>query len=143
MKARSRLKTSSLETPIEQSDAAHFSIPHPHQKVTLYKKYLPLLLISFPFYYAASYTVRHLRPSQIENIIIPGSYLPLLFLVALAIFFSSSFLWINTRRGLLTALLVTGSLFLYLNQIRNPIVFLSLVGLTFFYDLLTTFIRQR
>lgn len=138
MKARSRLKATetspSRETSISvpphayTAHTATTSYTHPHQ--TRHKRTLPLkvdtshylahvgtLFFGLIFGALTILVMNSVSPKSIENILFPHSYLPFQMLLFLSVFFLSSFLWLNSRRGYLTALALQTLVFLKLQNI--------------------------
>jgi len=93
-------------------------------------------------YLGVIYLVTHVDPARIANLPLPHFYLPLqaLFLISNVLLFS--FVWLNSRRGLLTALWLQIQLFLKLQLVIVSwqlalmllIVFVIIEGLGTWYD---------
>jgi len=105
--------------------------------------HLPTLFLALLFYGICIYIFRRVEPAAIQNVLLANSYIPLLFLSGIGHFFFFSFLFLQSRRGLLAALTLTVLLFLRVQQVLSwPIffaVFLFSVSLEF---LLTTIERH-
>lgn len=82
-----------------------------------YRQFAAAGLLSLPFFTAAVYILTQIQPAEIENWLIPHSFLPLLLASFGAGFFLFSYLLLNTRRGFLLAALTTTCLYLRLQQI--------------------------
>jgi hypothetical protein len=112
-KAKSRIKTS--KQPKTRSC-------QPRLYLKLSKKYLrhlPLLLLSLPFYAGAYYIFNYIHPAQVQNFLIPNTYLPLQLVFFLGNFFLFSYIFLKTRRGFELSLLLSFALFLKLQLITN------------------------
>lgn len=94
-----------------------------------YRHYLPLLVISLPFYAGVYYLFTHVYPKQIKNFLIPNTYLPLQLLLWGGNFFLLSYLLLDTRLGFFISLLISVYIFLKLQQITNFIPVFLLFGL--------------
>jgi hypothetical protein len=94
-----------------------------------YLNYLPTLVLGGLFAIGLYYLVSTVPPDQIKHFIIPGSYLPFTLGLLLSTWFITSFLLLNSRRGLLISLFLTWLVFLKLQQVMmSPqLVLISLV----------------
>lgn len=119
-KAKSRIKK--LESA---SDSVKIAISRKKQKAVYqtpaflkqYFKHLPTLILSLPFYFLVWRILTQTYPKQIQNFILPDSYLLLLTPLFLANLFFFSFLLLKTRRGLLISILISILLSLHLQKI--------------------------
>jgi len=75
-----------------------------------------LLVIAAIGYLLIVYIFLRVHPQSIAHFLLPNSYLPLLLIFLFANFCLFTFIFHNTRRGLLLALLLTTYLFLQLQQ---------------------------
>ena len=82
-----------------------------------YFKHLSTLILSLPFYFIVWRIITQIYPKQIQNFILPDSYLLLLAPLFLANLFFFSFLFLKTRRGLLISILINILLSLHLQKI--------------------------
>jgi len=133
MKAKSRLQSSAPESiSLEQKETfASRRTPgsqnsHSSSYVLRYLKRLPLLVLSGLFFYGVFYVFTQVSPENIQNELIPNTYLPLLIIFFLANWFLFSFLTLTSRRSLIISLCLTLLLFFRLQTIFTP----TLVGLT-------------
>jgi hypothetical protein len=82
-----------------------------------YFKHLPTLVLGLICAAILIGMIFTLYPAQVMNLVIPGSYLLPLILFFLSVFFVSSFVFMNSRRGLFLALYLTILLFLRLKDL--------------------------
>lgn len=164
MKARSRLKSGESNGPrISKSQsqttlvAPSHNLPtkpspnnyRPHHKnldqlqlqklASLYTSHLGTLFLGIVFGFLTTSLMRSIKPDIIANLVLPHSYLPFQVGLFSTIFFLSSFLWLNTRRGYLTALTVQSLVFLQLQKVEVTWQ-LSLSLMTLFVIIELTFI---
>jgi hypothetical protein len=122
-KARSRLKSSHYHPAppvnLANSQPATRLKKHdrPSQHLAHYRQHLALLFLSLPFYLIVGTILTRVQPESIAHLFIPSAYLPLQLPLFLANFFLFSFIFLNSRRGLLISLLVSTLLFLKLQQV--------------------------
>lgn len=86
----------------------------------LLKKYLrfsPLLVISGLHFLILYKTLQHQDPAQWENILIPSTYLPMLLLLTSTSFFTGSYIFLHTHRGLRIACITFIFFFLKFQQV--------------------------
>lgn len=93
--------------------------------ISAYFKHLPLLLLAGFFYFLVWQILTHVYPSAIRNYLLPGSYFPLLMLLFAGHFCFFSYLMVNTRRGVLMALALSAILWLQLQRMLDPTLFLG------------------
>jgi hypothetical protein len=131
MKAKSRLQTlpppseisveKKIETPKSEPHVSAFRSKHTnHQKSEVLKKYLTHLktfILCLPFYGLCFYMLRNLHPNQVKNVLIPNLYFPFQLSLFLGNVFFFSFLFLNTRRGLLITLFIQTFVFLKLQSV--------------------------
>ncbi len=112
--------------------------------VRAYRQQLPTLTVGLAFAAATYWLITTINPIQIKHIILPNTYLPLLLLAFLTIFFLASFVWLNSRRGLITAIITICFLFLQLQQviITNTIT-IAIIGPLVLLELILSFIKSR
>jgi hypothetical protein len=145
-KAKSRLKiTKSDQSPDKKSlpklekkskrknPKSRFFLTLSHR----YWRYLPILLLSLPFYLGTYYIFSQVHPATIEHILIPNSYLLLQLSLFLGNFFFLSFLLLSTRRGFELTLVLNFALFLKLQQVTN---YLPITGVLVAVFLVTEFL---
>jgi hypothetical protein len=139
-------KTEKIEIPTIPSAPAvkkrkklpRFSIPF-----RSYLGHLPALFMSFIFYGLMIFIFIYIDPKSIENTPVPHLYFPLLTTAFLGDFFFFSFLFLNSRKGFLTALVLTSLLFVRLQHILSfPVVLVTAI-LFIFVELLLTIPRQK
>jgi len=104
-----------------------------------YKKYLPTLALAILNWILFYLLLTRIYPQTVQNWFIPHLYLPVLIIFFLAVMFTSAFIVLNTRRGLLIAGAATSVLFLKLQQIQLKIEVVSVI-LIFFGILELSFI---
>lgn len=132
-RARSRLQIISSETPIKKhrSEAIHF-------------RYWPLAIVSLPFFGLIGFMMTHVRPSVIQDMLLPNTYLPLLSCVFLAVWFLSCFLLQNIRWGALLSALISLFLFLKLQSvIFTPSLIAALLISFAIIELLLTVVSKK
>ncbi len=140
LKARSRL-TSSISPPaVGQSGSAFGSIPTrslaidkslpASQQVTKIRpnlftlttwltqrqSKLPSLIIGLALYAYLAYLFTHLFPDQLLNWVVPGGFVPIIGLAAVAHVYVGSFLTLSTRRGILLSVGLSWILWLDLHR---------------------------
>lgn len=92
-------------------------MPIMHESKTHLKK-LPLLLLGLMFVFLLWLMLNKTYPDQAIYHFLPISYLPIIFVFFLSCFCISSFLFLNSRRGLLLASGATWIFLLRLNQVQ-------------------------
>jgi hypothetical protein len=80
-------------------------------------KYLPILIVSFIFYYGVYHIFVNVSPDSIANYLLPNTYLPLLVTFFLANFFLFTYIFLNKNFGLLISLFLTTLMFMRLQQV--------------------------
>lgn len=113
MPAKSRLKPKLKKTLIRSQDNVDVDLSNKPEK---YLKHLPLLILSFPFYFAVYYILINVYPKDIANIGIFNSYLVLLIPFFLANKFLLDYLFLNSKRGSGISFILTILLFLKLQH---------------------------
>lgn len=93
-----------------------------------YLEHLPTLVIGLLFYVGLYFLVTKFYPAQIQNFIVPNTYLPLQIFLFGGNFFLLSYIFLSARRGLLLSLAVAWMLFLKLQLVENWLM-VGLVGL--------------
>lgn len=126
-KARSRLKKKSESCPVLPTSTKRQRKQLPDNN-TLLKKYLrfsPLLVITLVHVFAITYFMSRVDPATWKHFLIPSSYLPMLLLITSTTFFASSYLFLNTGRGVRIALLTFCIFFLKFQAVSLtiPVVF--------------------
>jgi hypothetical protein len=130
-KARSRLKSTqhpvappaSLTNTHPTPSANPRLSPRPQKQnllnhhLTHHRQHLALLLLCLPFYLTVGAIMTKVNPDTIAHFLLPSTFLPLQFPLFLANFFFFSFIFLNSRRGLLLSLLISILLFLKLQQV--------------------------
>lgn len=86
-------------------------------KIISYLRFLPLLVLSLILYAIIIWLMKSAPPSEIANILLPNFYLPFMVPLFFANLFFFSFLFLNTRRGLLLSLVIQIIVFLRLQQV--------------------------
>jgi hypothetical protein len=101
-----------------------------HRLSPPFKKYLihlPTFILALISWYICYYILTRIHPSAIKNLLIHNSYFIFHLSFFFANFFSWSFLFLNSRRGLIIALGTTAMLFLKLQQVMlQPLLILGL-----------------
>lgn len=77
---------------------------------------LPILIIGLALYGYLYYILTHFFPVQVQDWLIPGSFLPVLGLAALGHIYVGSFITLNTRRAVLISVGLSWLLWLQLHQ---------------------------
>ncbi len=112
--SRPKNKLGKTIAPSRKKQKRNYKIPAFLKK---YLSHLPTLLLSLPFYIIVWRILIKTYPKQIQNFILSDSYLPLLIPFFLGNLFFFSFLFLKTRRGLLTSILINILLVLHLQKI--------------------------
>lgn len=108
-----------------------------------YLTHLPTLVIAVIGHWLLFLLLIRVRPSQVQNILIPNSYLPIVVLFFLSQFFLWSYIFLHRRRGLFAALLSTTVVFLRLQSYAwNGTLSLSLIVFVII-DIVVTQLEQR
>lgn len=142
MKARSRLKPPFPQDLISVKNEQFKAKRSLVATVNKYALHSILLLISSPFVYGIFFLVTHYYPTQIENFLIPGTYLPLLFFLFMGALFIASFIFLKTRRGILTAISLVVIVFL---KLQNSLSIFALLIIIFFvvsYEIVATLLEK-
>ncbi len=107
-------------------------------------RFLPLLALGLASFAACLYIFTTIRPEEIANVLFFQSYLPLLLVVFAAVFFTSNFFFLHSRRAAEISFLCTLLLFL---QLQDVIVTLPIVGavaaVLLATEVLSTFIFKK
>ncbi|NCS97838.1 MAG: hypothetical protein GW762_04590 [Candidatus Pacebacteria bacterium] len=116
-KARSRLQRSQAvtqqpNTVSKPRHAAHRVSTSQKTQLSTYKyfRYSPLLLISLIHIFVLYRVLTTIDPASWKNVVIPSTYLPMLLLIVSTTFFTTSYIFLNTSRGIRFSLFV-GTLF--------------------------------
>lgn len=117
-KAKSRLKSSAKNTPKDAIAASHPKKPK-KLRIKKYLNHLHLLFLATLFYAGVIWVFNAIYPQQIKNILLPNSYLPLQGLLFFGNFLLFSFLFLKSRRGFFTALIINSWFFFKFQQIEN------------------------
>ncbi|MBU0619319.1 hypothetical protein KKD62_03735 [Patescibacteria group bacterium] len=83
------------------------------------KSFIPTIFLAIFFWLSTGLIVFFLDPLSIKDILIPGTYLPFFLVLAPALFFTWSLIFMNSRRGLLTTAGIILFLVLKLLKIGN------------------------
>lgn len=83
----------------------------------LYVTHLPTLFLALISSYLTYLLIINVSPNSIKHFIIPNTYLPLIILAFVSVFFLSSYIFLSTRRGLTAASIFIIFLFLRLQQV--------------------------
>ncbi len=83
----------------------------------LYIIHLPTLFLALIISYLTYLLITNVSPESIKHFLVPNTYLPLLILAFTSIFFLSSYILLNTRKGLTIASIFIVFLFLSLQQV--------------------------
>lgn len=136
-KARSRLKKKSVSTDVSTtSSTSKRRSKHTSDQPKLLQKYIrfsPLLLITALHLVLITRVMNSVNPESWENVLVPSSYLPMLLLIASTTFFASSYLFLNTGRGMRVAFLITSIFFLKFQAVvfTFPVLATLLIGFIF------------
>lgn len=159
-KAVSRLTPKPVHTPIRQPRSSglgrristnklpiqlpQFDIPQISFNTSAYSEHLGTLFISLGLFFLVVSLMRTVPPASIANWLMPNTYFPFLLLFGSASFFLASFMWLNTRRGAITTLIVLSLLFLKLQKIMiNWQVVLGVVSLFVIIELVFTYLESH
>lgn len=96
---------------------------------------LPILILSLPFWFAIFKILTNVSPDQIKNFLITNSYLPLTLSVFLALFFTFSFITLNSKIGFLISLFFTILLYLKLINVIFDIYLIIFIFILFLTSL--------
>ncbi|MCA9369142.1 hypothetical protein KC721_02505 [Candidatus Woesebacteria bacterium] len=101
-KARSRLKNNRDNMPVVHSlhKRTKNAVTVEHPLLKKYLKFSPLLIVAILHLGLLSYVVRTVAPETWQHFLIPNSYLPMLLLLIATVFWFSSYLFLNTARGI-------------------------------------------
>ncbi len=120
MKARSRLSSSTPDSPHEpQRRASLIKKPMLSEgKKQAYLKHLTWLISAIFGYLLVGGILLTVHPADIANIIFANSFLLFQVVFLISTFFLASWLWLNSRRGMLTAVYVQVVMSLYLQSVQ-------------------------
>lgn len=114
-----------------------------------WKEYLlhaPILLLGLFGYAGVIFIFGWIEPRSIQNVFFPNTYAPLLLVSAAAHFCFFSFVFLNSRRGIITSLVLTILLFLRLQQVLTVPISLWVIGIggsvEVSYQMLRLFVRR-
>lgn len=150
MKAKSRLNLQLLEQ--EKKAQVTASSVKPRSRVLKaeqpaillkYIKHLPALFASLPFYYAVLHILSKIRPEQIQDFLVPNTYLPLQLPLFIANFFCFSFIFLKSRRGFLLSLFIALNLFLKLQGVLTLLAFFVILAPLLLFEFLATAIDRK
>ncbi len=144
-RARSRLRRSRSDTSNRSSSSFQIhNIFSPLQDiggalVRRYLKYTPIAVLAVVCWVIVGYLITTYPPAALANWLLPQSYLPLIGMVWCALFFSSAFLLLHTRRGILLATGIMLLLWMHLHAVQlTSIIIGSVLGGLFIWELLLT-----
>lgn len=109
IKGKSRLK----QHPIDTTSKVASELPRESNrsrkkenfnKLVKYLKHSPTLILGIVFYFIIFFIFKNFSPDIFKNVLIPNSYLPILFLLFMANFFLFSFIFLNSIRGFIYSL---------------------------------------
>lgn len=109
IKASSRIKKKSTKI-VDGNRNRHNSIIF--KALKHYFKHLPTLFLSLFFGTLTFYFLKNISPESVRHFIIPNTYLPFLLLIFLTTLFLFSFVFLNTKIGLLLSAMLTTFLFM-------------------------------
>lgn len=143
-RAKSRLKQPAFEKPAgKHSNPSQpiFKAKDSRQKPTglgAYLRYLPVLILSLPFYALVFWIVSTQYPDQIADTLFSNSYLYFQIPLFIANTLLFSFLLLDTTRGVLLSSLISILLFLRLQLVIFELSWiLPLLGIFVLLDLIT------
>jgi hypothetical protein len=139
LKARSRLIPTTLQLPVLGADhhkeQSAFSATKPRLTLATPPAWwvqrqpkLISLIIGLVLYGYLSYILTHIFPSELRDWLIPGGFLPVLGLAALAHVYVGSFVMLNSRRAVLISVGLSWVLWL---QLHEFVVDWEVVGISF------------
>jgi len=102
------------------------------------KNFLPTFILIIFFWSTFIFLIFFIEPDQVKDIIIPGAYLPFFINLFLALFFTLSVVFNNSRRGLLANLGVIAFLVLCFHGLGNLLNLLLIAGLLITIDVFKT-----
>lgn len=118
--AKSRLKSSgTAEQSGEQLVPAKKKSVQQLDLVAKYKSKISTLLIGIFFLFLLVVFLNTVQPNQVQNFLFQNSFLPFLLLIGISLFFITSFLLLNSRRGLFISVGVTLGLWVKLTNPEN------------------------
>lgn len=100
---------------------------------------LPTLCLAGLSFWVASFILRNILPTTIQDILIPNFYLPLAASVFSGFFFGCWYITQNLRRSLLLAILILGVLELQLHQLAQPLWLIAVILPLLLIELLLTY----
>lgn len=137
-----------LSKPLAQAAPTHHQTSRQTQPSSTfewkkYVPYLPTLLLSLPFYFGVFYMVTKVYPAEVKDTLVPNSYLLFHLVFWIANYFLFSFVWLNSRRGFLSALLVGVLLFARMQSYVLPWqIILGLIGIFVIIELLLSGVQR-
>lgn len=108
-KARSRLQNRQESNQQAKSDHLPTARRVQQKPVALTSRYItywPLLVITLAHIFLLQNVVHSVDPENWKHLILPNTYLPMLLLITSTVFFGSSYIFLNTARGLRVALII-------------------------------------
>lgn len=146
-KARSRLQNRQESSQQPKSTRVPIS-RHVEKKfpnlTNRYITYWPLLVITLLHIFVVQKIVVSINPESWKHFILPNTYLPMLLLLTSTTFFASSYLFLNTGRGLRIALIVfLFYFFTFQNVLITVPVILTLVSLFIVLELLSLLLQKK
>lgn len=98
------------------------------------KNFFVTFILIIIFWAVTAGIIGFIEPQLIKDLILPNSYLLFFLPLFLALFFTLSVVFANTRRGFLSSLNIIFFLILRLHELGNLLNLFLLIGLTFALD---------
>ena len=145
-KARSRLQNrqeSSQQAKIDHLPTARRVQQKPPTLKSKYITYWPLLVVTLAHIFLLQNVVTSVDPENWKHLILPNTYLPMLLLITSTLFFASSYIFLNTGRGLRVALIVFFVYFFKFQNVRIDFLLIVILGALFLLLELLSFLLQK
>lgn len=111
--------------------------------ISRYLKHLPTLFLSGPFLLSTGIILATVPPAEIEDWILPNSYLPLVISLWCGLFFLTTFAFLKTRRGAAVSTFITVLVWLRLQSFQLDLGMIGVVASSLFIPLLILEILER
>lgn len=145
-KARSRLQNRQESNQQAKSDHLPTARRVQQKPVALTSRYItywPLLVITLAHIFLLQNVVHSVDPENWKHLILPNTYLPMLLLITSTVFFGSSYIFLNTARGLRVALIIFFIFFLKFQNVRIDFALIVILGALFVLLELLSFLLQK
>lgn len=107
-----------------------------------YLRHIPLLILGLILLAVLWWLVTTWYPRELRNVVFAGSYLPIVATSFGTVFCFAAFVLLNSRRGVVVALLVTGILYLELLQMNTFFISSGMIIFGILWEVIATSLKS-